>query len=208
MFNNTLTNLEKKALLITLAHLSSTYTINTYSAIYNKKTYKRTTIKNKNNNQQYNFNINNYFKCNNILTTMLTNVFEEYSFVCNPIHNDIDILNNFALLANGIVQKTKESYSSIISLTDSTNNLITKLQKISDYYTLIIHSDKKNTKNEKTCLVIVRHILDNIISGLLFNDGIELLDFINGTRIISELLCLNATLYDENTYYHFYQQYN
>ena len=38
MFNNTLTNLEKKALLITLAHLSSEYTIHTYSAIYNKKT--------------------------------------------------------------------------------------------------------------------------------------------------------------------------
>lgn len=208
MFNNTLTNLEKKALLITLAHLSSEYTINTYSAIYNKKIYKRITIENKNNNQHFDFNINNYFKCNDILTTILTDIFEEYNFVCNPINNDIDILNNFALLANGIVQKIKESYSSIISLNDNINNIIPKLQKISDYYTLIIHSDKKNTKNEKTCLVIVRHILDNIISGFLFNDGIELLDFINGTRIISELLCLNATLYDENTYYHFYQQYS
>jgi hypothetical protein len=208
MFNNTLTNLEKKALLITLAHLSSEYTIHTYSAIYNKKTYKRITIENKNNNQHFDFNINNYFKCNDILTTILTDVFEEYNFVCNPINNDIDILNNFALLANGIVQKIKESYSSIISLNDNINNIIPKLQKISDYYTLIIHSNKKNTKNEKTCLVIVRHILDNIISGFLFNDGIELLDFINGTRIISELLCLNATLYDENTYYHFYQQYS
>lgn len=207
MFNNTLTNLEKKALLITLAHLSYNYTINTYSIVHNKKTHKRVSLENTKINFHCDFNINNYFKCDNLLITMLKDVFNEHNFVCNPITNDIDILNNFALLTNGIVQKIKEDFNSIISF-GSCNNPLPKLKKVSDYYTLIIHTDKKITKNEKTCLVLIRHILDNIISGFLFNDGIELLDFINGTRIISDLLCLNASLYDENTYYHFYRQYN
>lgn len=208
MFNNTLTNLEKKALLITLAHLSPSFSINTYSAIYNKNTYKRVSIESTTHNIHIDFNINNYFKCDSLLITMLNIVFEEHDFVCEPIQTDIDILNKFALLANGLVQKIKDSYSSIISLDHSPNPLVSKLQKVSDYCTLSIHSNKKISKNEKTCLVLVRHIIDNIISGFLFNDGIELLDFINGTRIISDLLCLNASLYDENTYYHFYQQYN
>ena len=208
MFNNTLTNLEKKALILTLAHLSNATIVSTYSSIYNKKLHKRVKIENKNTSLDIDFNINNYFKCDNILESMLKDVFEEHNFVCNPINNDIDVLNNFALLTNGIIQKIKESFTSIISFNDTTNTLVTKLQKVSDYCTLTIHTDKKASKNEKTCLVLVRHIIDNIISGFLFNDGIELLDFINGTRIISDLLCLNASLYDENTYYNFYQQYN
>ncbi len=208
MFNNTLTNLEKKSLIITLVHLSSAFTITPYTTVYNKQVYKRVTIKNLQGEVICDFNINNYFNCEKLLVSMLNSVFEEYDFVCNPINNDIDILNNFALLANGLVRKINKENNCLISIEDTQHKLITKLQKVSDYCTLSLHTDKKIRKNEKTCLVLIRHILDNIISGFLFNDGIELLDFINGTRIISDLLCLNASLYDENTYYHFYQQYN
>ena len=206
MFNNSLTNLEKKALLITLAHLSCTTTLDTFTEIYNKKVHKKVSIKTP--NLDIKFNINNYFKCDNLLKTMLINVFDEYGFVCNPINSDIDILNNFALLTNGIVQKTNEAFSSIISISHKPTLLINKLRKVSDYCTLSIHTYKNISKNEKTCIVVVRHIIDNILSGFLFNNGIELLDFINGTRILTDLLCLNASLYDENTYYNFYQQYN
>lgn len=208
MFNNSLTNLEKKALLIALAHFSPTTTININSILFKNKLHRQVSIINKEKDLKFIFNINNYLKPKGLLETMLNKVFEEYNFICKPINNDIDLLNNFALLSNELIQNSKEQFNSIITFNENPNQLISKLQAISDYYTLTIHINKNISKTEKTCLVLVRHIIDNVISGLLFKDGIELLDFLNGTRIISDLLSLNASLYDENTYYRFYQQYN
>lgn len=207
MFNNTITNLEKKALIMTLANLSPTATIKTYTSIFNKKLYRKVKIDNLS-TAAIEFNIDNYFKCDNILNRMLITVFDEYNFVPIEINSQTDVLHNFSLLCNGISRLIKEE-SSIISTADNfSNSLANRLQNISDNCTLRIISNNKLSNQEKTCLVIVRHLIDNILSGLIFSDGIELLDFINGTRIIKDILCLNATLYDENTYFRFYQESN
>ena len=206
MFNNKLTNLEKKALIMTLAYLSPNTTIQSYTNIYNKKLYKRVKIENTKNKTTIEFNIDNYFKCDSILKNMLISVFDEYNFVPLEITSQIDILHNLSLLCNGISRLIHQD-TSIICDTESTPPLATTLQNVSDKCTLRIISNKLSNQ-EKTCLVIVRHLIDNIITGLAFSDGIDLLDFINGTRIIKDILCLNATLYDENTYFRFYQEGN
>ena len=207
MFNNELTNIEKRALLITLANLSKKTTITIYTDIYNKKLYKRVKIGKPLSKTSIHFNIDNYFKCDNILKSLLIDVFDEYNFIPVGSNENLDILHNFSLLCNGITRLIKEDLQfSITPIKTDSTSLISRLQKTSDYYTLTLLRNINMSKSEKTCLVIVRQIIDNILSGIVFNDGVELLDFINGTRIIQDLLCLNATLYDENTYYHFYQQ--
>ena len=207
MFNNNLTNLEKKAIIMTLGYLNPNSSIQSYTSIYNKKLYKKIKIENNKTKSIIEFNIDNYFKCDDILKNMLYEVFDEYNFVPHKITSQIDILQNLSLLCNGISRLLVENLS-IISTTDNfSNTLATDLQNISDKCTLRIISNKLSN-HEKTCLVIVRHLIDNILTGQLFSDGIELLDFINGTRIIKDILCLNATLYYENTYFRFYQENN
>ena len=207
MFNNNLTNLEKKAIIMTLGYLNPNSSIQSYTSIYNKKLYKKIKIENTKTKSIIEFNIDNYFKCDDILKNMLYEVFDEYNFVPHKITSQIDILQNLSLLCNGISRLLVENLS-IISTTDNfSNTLATDLQNISDKCTLRIISNKLSN-HEKTCLVIVRHLIDNILTGQLFSDGIDLLDFINGTRIIKDILCLNATLYDENTYFRFYQENN
>lgn len=208
MFNNTLTNIEKKAILITLAHLSNSSKITSYSKLYNKKLHNKISISNPNINLSIEFNVNTHIECTDILVQLLKHVFEEYNFVCGDIRSEMDILNSFALLTNGIIRKIKEASTCTISILGDTNNIIDKLQEKSDIYTLLLLLNNKFTEKEKTCMVIVRHLLDNLISGFVFTDGIELLDFINGTRLISKILRLNAALYNEQTYFEFYQQSN
>ena len=208
MFNNTITNLEKKALIMTLAYLSPTTTIKSFTSVYHKKLYNKIKIDNLANQPAFEFNVDNYFKCDEILKKMLIQVFDEYNFVPLEMSTQVDILHNFSLLCNGISQLLKEQTYHIFTIEENSHFLANQLQNISDKCTLKIISNHKLSSQEKTCLVIVRHLIDNIISGQFFSDGIELLDFINGTRIIKDLLCLNATLYDENEYFRFYQESN
>lgn len=205
MFNDNLTQTEKYALLITLAHLSKDTNVETYSELENRTIYKYIKITNSPTNLSVSFDINNQQDCGRPLIQLLQHVFYEYNFIHNNIESDTDILNNFALLTNGLIRQIKEDSTHLIN---NSSDIINKLQQQSDHYTLQLLTDKKITEEEKTCIVLVRHLIDNILSGCIFSDGLELLDFMNGTKIIADLLCLNATLYDENTYYNFYQQSN
>lgn len=208
MFNNNLTNLEKKALIITLAHLSPNINTKQQTIIFNKHLYKRVIIENLKTNQITRFNIDNHFKCDQTIKDLLIQVFDEYNFIPLDMYSNLDMLNNFSLLCNGISLLLKNHNSYTNATSTEITKLENKLQNISDKYTLNLIANTKMSNNEKTCFVVVRHLIDNIISGQIFNDGIELLDFINGTRLIKDLLCLNATLYDENTYFRFYQESN
>ena len=207
MFSKTLSNIEKKALIITLSVISNNLITLTETTIFNKKLYKKIKLHNLSNNTSIQFSIDNYYKCDELLKNLILQVFDEYNFIPVIDDDNFDILHNFSLLCNGIIQLIKEEIS-CESYPYKYKTLLSKLQQYSDKYTLNLLSDHKMSNNEKTCIVIVRHLIDNIISGLIFRDGIELLDFINGTRIIKDILCLNAQLYDENTYFRYYQQSN
>ena len=116
---------------------------------------------------------------------------------CSHLYNDQDILNNFANLSNYLVVRIQDELSSKITAINSPYyNLICKLKRISDSCTITLKLDSL-TKQEKTLTVLVRHLIDNIISHFIFADGIDLLHFINGTRVITDILCLDTTLYDD-----------
>ena len=198
MFNNLLINIEKKAILLTLAYLSKSTQISVTITKQGDEILRSYRLQN-DSFKNYTFDSQSGNNCDEILTKLLVNVSREYNVVCNKITNDSDILDNFANLSNKIVTNVMEELSSTITAINSPYiNLLYRLKNISDSCTLTLRTYFNISKDERTLTVLVRHLIDNIITYFMFSDGDDLLNFINGTRIITDILCLDTTLYNDS----------
>ncbi len=209
MFKNHLNNLEKNALLVTLAHLSSKTSITTNTTFNSEGLHKNINIQIPSLNIDYNIDHLSQDSCDEQLITMLKILIDEYNCDKLDLYGNQCILDGFASISNKIASIIKDELSSSITPISSLGNrLLLRLQNISDNYTLALLLRTNFSKEERNLIVLTRHLLDNIINLFLFDDGTDLMDFINGTYYITDLLCMNATLYDENTYFTYYQTAN
>lgn len=195
MNSDMLINIEKKAILITLTYLSN----NSKLTIINKSSERIYNIENQDLNLNYEFNITPKIDCNDILIKLLKKVCKDYKIEYNEISTTEDFLNMFAKLSNKISKKIVEDLSSKITLVNSSYyELFFRLRQVSDNCTITLIKNNISSDEEKTIVVLVRHLIDNIITHFTFMDGMDLLSFINGTRIIVDILSKDTSLYNDN----------